>query len=186
MNDKIRAILEKINEEQTLETSKTEIKEEKVNVPSPIVEISKPAVSFKVVKETPVRATPEKKMVEKKAKTVKKSLNTEGGVEAKNIAPTSQKEITPTVNVINEAEINENPKAKTQNPPTGFLANMVNEAFSYEKRKYAFVEPRLFELFMQIKIRKDIKNISVIVNSILNEYVEKHQEEIKKILERKF
>ena len=68
----------------------------------------------------------------------------------------------------------------------GFLANLVNETFSYEKRKYAFIEPRLFELFMQVKMRKDIKNISVIVNTILNEYVEKHQKEIKKLLESKF
>jgi hypothetical protein len=148
MNDKIKAILEKINEEPVQEAVKTEVKE----VVIPVIEekLELPAVA----KAPIVKEVAREKASEKKVKTVKKGLITEGVEESLN--------------------------------KDGFLANLVNEAFSYEKRKYAFIEPRLFELFMQVKIKKDIKNISVIVNTILNEYVDKHQEELKKILENKF
>jgi hypothetical protein len=148
MNDKIKAILERINEEPAQEAAKAVVKEAVM----PIIEeeVALPAVA----KAPIVKEVAQEKASEKKTKTVKKGLITQ------------------------EVEEDTN--------KDGFLANLVNEAFSYEKRKYAFIEPRLFELFMQVKIKKDIKNISVIVNTILSEYVDKHQEELKKILENKF
>jgi hypothetical protein len=148
MNDKIKAILERINEEPAQEAAKAIVKEAVI----PVIEekMALPAVA----KAPIVKEVAQEKASEKKTKTVKKGLITEGVEEDTN--------------------------------KDGFLANLVNEAFSYEKRKYAFIEPRLFELFMQVKIKKDIKNISVIVNTILSEYVDKHQEELKKILENKF
>jgi hypothetical protein len=148
MNDKIKAILERINEEPAQEAAKAIVKEAVI----PVIEEK---VALPAVEKAPiVKEVIQEKASEKKTKTVKKELITQGVEEDTN--------------------------------KDGFLANLVNEAFSYEKRKYAFIEPRLFELFMQVKIKKDIKNISVIVNTILSEYVDKHQEELKKILENKF
>jgi hypothetical protein len=149
MNDKIRAILEKINEEPVQDA----VKIEPTKVATSVIETeAKPTLEVHEAKN--IKTETIAPVSEKKAKTEKKALNTEG---------------------VKGASISE-----------GFLANVVNEAFSYEKRKYAFIEPRLFEILMQVKIKKDIKNISAIVNSILNEYVEKHQDEIRKLLQNKF
>ena len=144
MNDKIKAILNKINEEPLL----TPVGELEVQAEQSVMPI--------IVKED----KPEVKVITtvKKTKIVKKALHTD---RVGDETPTSEES-------------------------GAFLENLVNEAFSYEKRKYAFIEPRLFEIFMQVKIKKDIKNISVIVNTILNEYVEKHQDEIRKLLESRF
>ncbi len=158
MNDKIRAILEKINEDQTQVVSKIEeAKETVIGHQANKVETIANTVIVEEPKTKPVAKT---SRVANKPKSIQKALHTEGVGAA-----------------LEETESAAN---------DSFLANLVNETFSYEKRKYAFIEPRLFELFMQVKMRKDIKNISVIVNTILNEYVEKHQKEIKKLLESKF
>ena len=152
MNDKIKAILNKINEEPLA----TPVVEHDMKPELPIVPIIVKEEKLKVKVITPV----------KKIKVVKNTLNTDG---------TSRN---------NREGVGEG--TPTNKEDGKFLENVVNEAFSYEKRKYAFIEPRLFEIFMQVKIKKDIKNISVIVNTILNEYVEKHQDEIRKLLESRF
>jgi hypothetical protein len=150
MNDKIKAILNKINEEPLL----TPVEE--IEAIKPVSVKVEPLVAPIMVQ----KAQPAVKTITtvKKAKVVKNAAYTEGVGE----------------------------ELPTNKEGGKFLENLVNEAFSYEKRKYAFIEPRLFELFMQVKIKKDIKNISVIVNTILSEYVDKHQDEIRKLLENRF
>jgi hypothetical protein len=150
MNDKIKAILSKINEEPLLPpvVELEAVKPDLVKVESLVAPI--------IVQEVP--PTVKTITTVKRTKVVKNAVNTEGVGE----------------------------ETQSGKEDGKFLENLVNEAFSYEKRKYAFIEPRLFELFMQVKLKKDIKNISVIVNTILSEYVDKHQDEIRKLLENRF
>jgi hypothetical protein len=158
MNDKIKAILSKINEEPLLPPVV-----ELETVKPVLIKTEQPVAPIIVLEAQPVVRTI---TTVKKTKVVKNAVNTDG---------TSRN---------NREGVGE--ETSTNKEDGKFLGNLVNEAFSYEKRKYAFIEPRLFELFMQVKIKKDIKNISVIVNTILNEYVDKHQDEIRKLLENRF
>jgi hypothetical protein len=63
-----------------------------------------------------------------------------------------------------------------------FFASLADQEFNYEDRKIAYLESDLYEIFMSVKRKKRIKNVSVLINAILNQFVEENREDLKAIL----
>jgi hypothetical protein len=61
--------------------------------------------------------------------------------------------------------------------------NTLNEnEFSFEQKSVSNIDDRIYEIFMLIKRKKRIKNIAVIVNTVLNNFIEDNKDEIKNLL----
>jgi hypothetical protein len=63
-----------------------------------------------------------------------------------------------------------------------FFNSLAGQEFVYEDRRIAYIEYDLYEVFMSLKRKKKLKNISVLINAILNQFVEENKEDIKQIL----
>jgi hypothetical protein len=63
-----------------------------------------------------------------------------------------------------------------------FFNNLSGQEFVYEDRRIAYIETELYEIFMSVKRKKKLKNISVLINAILNQFVEDNKDDIKQIL----
>lgn len=63
-----------------------------------------------------------------------------------------------------------------------FFNTLAGQEFVYEDRRIAYIETDLYEIFMSVKRKKKLKNISVLINAILNQFVEDNKEDIKQIL----
>jgi hypothetical protein len=63
-----------------------------------------------------------------------------------------------------------------------FFNSLTGQEFVYEDRRIAYIEYDLYEVFMSLKRKKKLKNISVLINAILNQFVEENKEDIKQIL----
>ena len=63
-----------------------------------------------------------------------------------------------------------------------FFNTLTGQEFVYEDRRIAYIETDLYEIFMSIKRKKKLKNISVLINAILNQFVEDNKDDIKQIL----
>ena len=81
----------------------------------------------------------------------------------------------------------ENPKANQEILPKislsdEFFSTLAGQEFVYEDRRIAYIETDLYEIFMSVKRKKKLKNISVLINAILNQFIEDNKEDIKQIL----
>jgi hypothetical protein len=63
-----------------------------------------------------------------------------------------------------------------------FFMALADQEFNYEDRKIAYLESDLYEIFMSVKRKKRVKNVSVLINAILNQFVDEHREDLKVIL----
>jgi hypothetical protein len=62
-----------------------------------------------------------------------------------------------------------------------FFASLNEQKFSYEKSKFAYIDKKLYEVLMTLKRKKDVKNISLLINAALTQFIEQNKEDIKKI-----
>lgn len=63
-----------------------------------------------------------------------------------------------------------------------FFSALNEKEFSFEQKSVSNIDDRIYEIFMLIKRKKRIKNIAVIVNAVLNDFIENNKDEIKKLL----
>ncbi len=63
-----------------------------------------------------------------------------------------------------------------------FFASLSEIDFSFEQKSVSNIDDRIYEIFMLLKRKKRVKNIAVIINTILNNYIEENKEQIKMIL----
>jgi hypothetical protein len=174
MSKEIRSLIESIKKDQA---------------PSPIVAVEPilpPSVKTLVLEEKPVES------IEKKIKTEKKVEKTPESV----LVETTEMATEPTVIKVEAAETAPKPEAKPKSPkpvakakivaePTDFetFFAQLNEAdFQLEQKTVANIDNRFYEIFMSLKRKKKVKNVSLIVNGILKEYIERHKEEIIKTM----
>ena len=85
---------------------------------------------------------------------------------------------------------NAEPVAKTKNVKTmmpnmnltdDFFASLNEESFSYEKSKFAYIDKKIYEVLMTLKRKKDVKNISSLINAALSRFIEQNKEDIRNI-----
>jgi hypothetical protein len=63
-----------------------------------------------------------------------------------------------------------------------FFTSLADMEFSFEQKSVSNIDDRVYEIFMLLKRKKRVKNIAVIINTILNNYIEENKDQIKKIL----
>lgn len=76
----------------------------------------------------------------------------------------------------------ENAQFQGLNLSDTFFSSLDGQEFSYEQRRIAYIETELYEIFMSLKRKKNLKNISVLINAILNDFVDNNKDDIKRIL----
>ncbi len=62
-----------------------------------------------------------------------------------------------------------------------FFAALNEQSFSYEKSKFAYIDKKIYEVLMTLKRKKDVKNVSTLINAALSQFIEQNKEEIKTI-----
>lgn len=62
-----------------------------------------------------------------------------------------------------------------------FFASLNEQNFSYEKSKFAYIDKKHYEILMTLKRKKDVKNISSLINAALSQFIEQNKEDIKRI-----
>ena len=62
-----------------------------------------------------------------------------------------------------------------------FFASLNEQTFSYEQSKFAYIDKKLYEVLMTLKRKKDVKNISLLINAALAQFIEQNKDEIKNI-----
>jgi hypothetical protein len=62
-----------------------------------------------------------------------------------------------------------------------FFASLNEQTFSYEKSKFAYIDKKIYEVLMTLKRKKDVKNISSLINAALSQFIEQNKEDIKTI-----
>ena len=62
-----------------------------------------------------------------------------------------------------------------------FFASLNEQTFSYEKSKFAYIDKKIYEILMTLKRKKDVKNISILINAALSQFIENNKDEIKTI-----
>ena len=63
-----------------------------------------------------------------------------------------------------------------------FFAALNEQAFGYDKSKFAYIDKKIYEVLMTIKRKKDVKNISTLINAALAQFIEQNKTDIKKIM----
>jgi hypothetical protein len=80
-------------------------------------------------------------------------------------------------------QVNEPKNTKKSNALSeDFFTSLAEMEFSFEQKSVSNIDDRVYEIFMLLKRKKRVKNIAVIINTILNNYIEENKEQIKKIL----
>jgi hypothetical protein len=166
MSKEIRSLIESIKKDQT---------------PPPFVAVEPilpPSVKTPVLEEKPVEII--EKVEESAPKAVEKPKK-------EVIQPTAKPE-----RVGEEVKTEVKPKApkpaakaKALAEPSDFdtFFAQLNEAdYQLEQKTVANIDNRFYEIFMSLKRKKKVKNVSLIVNAILKEYIERHKEEIIKTM----
>jgi hypothetical protein len=62
-----------------------------------------------------------------------------------------------------------------------FFASLNEQTFSYEKSKFAYIDKKIYEVLMTLKRKKDVKNISSLINAALSQFIEQNKDDIKAI-----
>ncbi len=62
-----------------------------------------------------------------------------------------------------------------------FFASLNEESFSYEKSKFAYIDKKIYEVLMTLKRKKDVKNISSLINAALSQFIEQNKDDIRNI-----
>ena len=62
-----------------------------------------------------------------------------------------------------------------------FFASLNEQTFSYEKSKFAYIDKKIYEVLMTLKRKKDVKNISSLINAALSQFIEQNKDDIKTI-----
>ena len=113
--------------------------------------------------ETPkskvTKAKLKKEAAPKKQATVVKKSNAEPVVKTKNV-----KTMMPNMNLTDD-----------------FFASLNEESFSYEKSKFAYIDKKIYEVLMTLKRKKDVKNISSLINAALSQFIEQNKDDIRNI-----
>ena len=63
-----------------------------------------------------------------------------------------------------------------------FFMTLNEQAFGYDKSKFAYIDKKIYEVLMTIKRKKDVKNISTLINAALAQFIEQNKNDIKKIM----
>lgn len=67
-----------------------------------------------------------------------------------------------------------------------FFASLNEQTFSYEKSKFAYIDKKIYEILMTLKRKKDVKNVSILINAALSQFIEQNKEDIKTIFMNDF
>ena len=73
-------------------------------------------------------------------------------------------------------------KSVAKNLSNDFFASLSETEFSFEQKSVSNIDDRIYEIFMLLKRKKRVKNIALIINTILSNYIEENKEDIKNIL----
>lgn len=101
-----------------------------------------------------------------------------------------KKEIAPKKQATEVKKSNAVPVAKPKNINTvmpnmnltdAFFASLNEESFSYEKSKFAYIDKKIYEVLMTLKRKKDVKNISSLINAALSQFIEQNKDDIRNI-----
>jgi hypothetical protein len=115
-------------------------------------------------------------------------------VVVKNTPPSVEKAKT-AVNAVEKVPVEKKekpePKPKPEPAPAkqarialdeAFFTALNDKEYSFEQKSVSNIDDRIYEIFMLIKRKKRIKNMAVIVNTVLNNFIEDNKDEIKKLL----
>ena len=93
-----------------------------------------------------------------------------------------EKKATDLRSTITDETTTENAQSQRLSLSDIFFSSLDGQEFSYEQRRIAYIETELYEIFMSLKRKKNLKNISVLINAILNDFIDNNKDDIKRIL----
>lgn len=120
--------------------------------------VEKPKALEPKVAAKKVDAPKKKTVIEKESKKAN-PIKTKSGEKAKSI-----KTVLPNMNLTDD-----------------FFASLNEESFSYEKSKFAYIDKKIYEVLMTLKRKKDVKNISSLINAALSQFIEQNKDDIRNI-----
>ena len=127
----------------------------------------------------PIEATPEleKKIV---VDVITPPAAVERKIAKKIEEPTKESKVKPTAQPV-QTPVKSAPKAGNTLSDNFFVA-LSDTEFSFEQKSVSNIDDRIYEIFMLLKRKKRVKNIAVIINTILSNYIEDNKDAIKSIL----
>ena len=103
-------------------------------------------------------------------------------------SPKKKTEVAKEIKTANPIKTKSEEKAKSiktvlpnMNLTDDFFASLNEESFSYEKSKFAYIDKKIYEVLMTLKRKKDVKNISSLINAALSQFVEQNKDDIRNI-----